>query len=105
MDLAIYLLTDVNMALGVHFLVNTGLHLVLVAPQVTSIRCASAKDNTFHALQCTPDLEQVMQHLSAALNSLGWTWYSWWWRGRSQGRRWRRETARPGRSAGGWTRP
>ena len=76
-DLAIYPLTDVNVALGVHFLVNAGLHLLLVAPQVTSIRCASARDNAFHVLQCTPDLEPVMQHLGAALNSLGLALDNW----------------------------
>ena len=69
LDMVAYPLMDLNLARGLHNLVNAALYLVAQVPEVTHIRCSRHGSEGF--LMCTPDLNPVFTFLVAGLRDVG----------------------------------
>ena len=68
-DILAYPLMDLNLAKGLHNIVNAVLYLVVQMPEVTHIRCK--RHGSAGYLMCTPDLEPVFTFLVVGLRDLG----------------------------------
>ena len=77
LDMVLYPLADINLAEGVHNLVNAVLQLVAVIPYTTSVRCLEKEDNQYAILMCTPDLAPFFNFLVAGFSSLGLAVDNW----------------------------
>lgn len=77
LDLLVYPLLDLNLAEGVHNLVNAALQLLVVIPRATVVRCVEKEANQFGVLMCTPDLAPFFNFLAAATSSVGLAIDNW----------------------------
>ena len=77
LDILMYPLADINLAEGVHSLVNAVLQLVSVIPHATAVRCLEKEDNQYAILMCTPDLAPFFNFLAAGLTSVGLAVDNW----------------------------
>lgn len=71
LDALAYPLLDLNLAEGVHNLLNAVIQLFVVVPWSTTLRCAEKEDNQFGMLMCTPDLAPTFNFLAAGIANLG----------------------------------
>jgi hypothetical protein len=77
LDLIVFPLLDLNLAEGVHHLVNAAVQLVVVIPRATVVRCGLAHGNQFDTLMCTPDMAPFFNFLVAGVSSLGQAVDNW----------------------------
>ena len=72
-DLVLYPLLDVNLARGVHNIVNALLNLIVHVPRTTARRCTryGSAGTQYDTLMCTPDLESVFTQFVAATRDFG----------------------------------
>ena len=68
-NILVYPLLDLNLAKGLHNLLNAVLYLVVQVPEVTYIRCK--RHGSAGYLMCTPDLEPVFAFLVQGLRDIG----------------------------------
>ena len=78
-DLVLYPLLDVNLARGVHNIVNAAMHLIVHVPRATTRRCSKygSVGTAYDTLMCTPDLESVFTHTVAATRDFGTLLDNW----------------------------
>lgn len=78
-EFGLYPLMDVNIARGLHGLVNGGLQVVVHVPQTTQKRCqAHGRGSTaYDVLLCTPDLQPAADFFAVGLRELGKGVDSW----------------------------
>lgn len=79
LDVLVYPLLDLNLAQGLHSLVNAALQLLVVIPRVTWERCkeAGARGAPFDLMMCTPDFTPFFNLLVAGLGSMGLAIDNW----------------------------
>ena len=77
LDLMVYPLMDLNLAEGLHNLVNAVVQLVMVIPKATVARCSIREDNQFGLLMCTPDFAPFFNFFAAGFSSLGLAVDNW----------------------------
>ena len=77
LDLLVFPLLDLNLAEGVHHLVNAVVQLGVVIPRATVVRCGLAHGNQFDTLMCTPDMAPFFNFLVAGVSSLGQAVDNW----------------------------
>jgi hypothetical protein len=68
-DILAYPFMDLNLAKGIHNIINAVLYFVVQMPEVTYIRCKRHASAGY--LMCTPDLEPVFIFLVQGLRDLG----------------------------------
>lgn len=72
LDLILYPFMDLNLAEGVHNLVNSATQLVFAIPHTAAERCRmSSKDSPFYVMMCTPDLAPFWNFLVAGVGNFG----------------------------------
>lgn len=74
LDVLLYPLLDLNLAEGVHSLVNAVLQLFLVVPRVTYERCALGSGSGFELMLCTPDLAPCSTSWRRGWGAWAWRW-------------------------------
>lgn len=70
-DILLYPFLDINLATGVHSLLNAFLQLLIVVPFQTSVRCTLAYNDTFQLMLCTPDFVPSFDYLIQGVSYLG----------------------------------
>jgi len=70
-QIALYLLTDINFAKGIHNLVNFILYSLIQLPIVTVKRCASGNGLAWSLATCLPDIEPPLNLLTSGLRFIG----------------------------------
>ena len=70
-DILLYPFLDLNLATGVHSLLNGLLQLLAVVPFKASVRCGMAYNDTFHLMLCTPDFAPSFDYLVQGVSYLG----------------------------------
>ena len=68
-DFLTYGFMDLNLAEGVHFLLNAGLYTVTHLPALTTARCAAL--GSVSPVMCVPDFQPVFQMATTGLRSVG----------------------------------
>ena len=76
-DMAVFPLLDLNLAEGVHNLVNAVIQLLVVIPRNTVERCSLKQEDQFGVLMCTPDMAPFFNFLVAGVSSLGLALDNW----------------------------
>jgi hypothetical protein len=68
-DVLAYPLMDLNLARGLHNIINAVLYLLVQMPEVTYLRCTRHKSEGY--LMCTPDMEPVFTFLVVGIRDIG----------------------------------
>jgi hypothetical protein len=76
-DLVVFPLLDLNLAEGMHNLINAVIQLVVVIPRSTVVRCGLKNEDQFGILMCTPDLSPFFDFLVASVSSVGLALDNW----------------------------
>ena len=74
-DILSFPLMDLNLAKGIHNIINAVLYLFVQLPEVTYLRCS--RHSSAGYLMCTPDLEPVFAFLVTGLRDLGRMFDNW----------------------------
>jgi hypothetical protein len=74
-DILSFPLMDLNLAKGIHNIINAVLYLFVQLPEVTYLRCN--RHGSAGHLMCTPDLEPVFAFLVTGLRDLGRMFDNW----------------------------
>lgn len=68
-DIVTFPLMDLNLAKGVHNIVNSILYLVVQMPEITHLRCSRHGDEA--SLMCTPDMDPFFSFLTTGIRDIG----------------------------------
>ena len=68
-DLVTFPLMDLNLAKGLHNLINAVLYIVVQMPEITHLRCSRHGDEG--GLMCTPDMDPFFSFLVSGIRDLG----------------------------------
>lgn len=68
-DIATFPFMDLNLAKGLHNIVNAILYIVVQMPEITHLRCSRHKDEG--VLMCTPDMDPFFSFLVTGIRDLG----------------------------------
>ena len=68
-DIVTFPFMDLNLAKGVHNIVNSILYLVVQMPEITHLRCSRHGDEA--SLMCTPDMDPFFSFLTTGIRDIG----------------------------------
>lgn len=68
-DIVTFPLMDLNLAKGLHNIINSILYLVVQMPEITQLRCSRHGDEA--ALMCTPDMDPFFSFLTTGIRDVG----------------------------------